>query len=85
MNMNQNMSEGQERVIDELEQKISALTKTVSEKEKLLAKKSDKAEFYLHMQRKILGDPALVKEWEAFVIMMKLTLDRSIKGLTEPS
>ena len=82
--MKMNFSNSEE-VIRMLEQSIKNLHDDMNAKEKKLATIKDKANFYIQMQRKILADRDIHREWECFIILMKLTLDRSIKGLTEPS
>ena len=44
-----------------------------------------KATFYLDLQRIVLHDPdsEAFRAWQTFIMMMKLTLDQPISGLTK--
>jgi len=82
MNMYSRVSKHQENIISTLETRIDQMNDAIAEKKALIAKKRPKAEFYKNMVETILSDPDLYEEWGAFIILVKLTVDSPVKGIT---
>jgi hypothetical protein len=84
-----NVNESQEQLIAGLEDQKHNFLKRLERARQQVDDIKPKADFYLSLQRAILRpeikepDEKLLKLWQAFILMIKLTIDDPIRGVTE--
>lgn len=80
----------QKRIIEELSRGLANVENRIDSFRDGIEKFGPKAEFYLNMQRKLIPtegypepDPEVVEAWQNFIMMTKLTLNKTVSGLTK--
>jgi hypothetical protein len=77
-------------VIFHLQQQIAEQEQQIRDYQRLMKQIGPKAQFYFDTQRKLVPtpdcpppDPQVVLAWQTFITMIKLTLSRTVPGLTK--
>lgn len=74
--------EAQKPIIQNLEHQIDELLQNIEFYKIRLPAMRDKATFYLDMQCRIIDNPHIMEVWQAFIMLIKFTLDDNVKGIT---
>lgn len=89
-NFTERVDEHHRVTVNGFQKRLQHLQLEIDNKEIAVARLRPKAHFYLNMQRKLIPqkgyappDPEIVAAWQNFIMMIKLTLDETVKGLTQ--
>lgn len=79
-----------QKLLNELRTGFENTKRMIENHQRLIDNIWPKADFYLTIQRKIIPtkgypapDPEVVEAWQNFIMMVKLTLDNPVSGLTK--
>lgn len=78
------MEEAQARHISRLTAEVSELRKTINALEYKADQHKTAHDYYMAIQKAALENDAVMSAWEHFIIVMKLSLEKGVAGLTEP-
>ena len=89
-NFTERVDEHHREMVNGLQDRLRRLQREIDDQERTTQRIRPKAHFYLNMQRMLIPqpgyappDPEIVAAWQTFIMMVKLTLDETVKGLTQ--
>lgn len=81
----QRMIDTQARHISRLNKELETAVRKVIALERQVEHLTPAHDYYMSIQKVVLGDEACMEAWQAFLVMVALSQEAAIPGLTRPA